>query len=276
MTDAFTQSAPLKQPRSQALSGLSVLVTRPKHQAGSLVQLLEQAGARVLQQPTIAIEAACHDSQKPVIDALAQYNWLIFISKNAVEYGLALIAKHTQISAAQSIAAIGKATHLSLNQHGVGNVCSPDQGFNSEALLDSKAFSAAQINQQKILILRGGKGREHLKEVLESRGATVTYLDVYQRQAAPLLLRPDEFATLDIITVSSQQGLENLNSLLDTQTLEQIHDKLLITPAERCSQRARELGFIHVEAAANATDNAMLKCIIDNVSASCNNNDQKQ
>lgn len=275
MTDAFSVSAPLDRMIDKPLSGLSILVTRPVHQAASLIQLLQQQGAAVLHQPAIAIEATSNDTQSQIIGSLEQYNWIIFISKNSVEYGLKLISNSTHIAKSQAIAAIGKATRQALSLYGFTDITSPDSGYDSEALLESSAFSAPQIKARKVLIIRGGQGREYLKEGLESRGANVTYLDVYRRQPAKLILTPADFAKLDIITVSSQQGLEYLVSILDKQTLNHIHDKLLITPAERCSQKARELGFKQVEAAANATDNAMLKRIIDNVSTSRNNNGQK-
>lgn len=261
MTDAFSLNPAADKP----LSGLSVLVTRPIKQAESLIKQLEQQGATVLHQPAIRIEPVINSAQNPIIESINEYDWIVFISKNAVEYGLTLLSESQKNIQTASLAAIGKATCDALKQHGYSDISSPEQGFDSEALLNSEAFSKAQIKGKKLLIIRGGKGREHLKDSLETRQATVTYLDVYSRQTADLTLNLADFNSLDVITVSSQQGLENLLIMLGSNTIKRIQDKLLICPSKRCSQKASELGFNRVETAANATDNAMLNCIVDKI-----------
>lgn len=259
MTDTFSLETTADKP----LSALSILVTRPAKQAKSLIVQLELLGATVLHQPSIEILPVISAQQDLIINAIEQYDGVVFISKNAVEYGLELFSNANKNIDSSFIAAIGKATSDALSQRGYRDVIRPEDGFDSEALLNTVAFSSTNINNQQILIIRGGEGREHLKEVLESRGAIVTYFDVYSRDVAPLILQPNDFISLDIITVSSQQGLENLVSMLDNQTLKQLYNKRLICPSERCANRARELAFNHVETASNATDNAMLNCIID-------------
>lgn len=266
----MTNASSLKQSTDKALAGLSVLVTRPVNQAESLIKQLKDHGANVLHQPAIRIEPVLNDQQNQLINTINDVDWVIFISKNAVEFGLTLINNAQQSIQASSLAAIGKTTAAALKQHGYTNVTSPEHGFDSEALLSSQAFSAAQIKNKKLLIIRGGQGREHLKEVLESRLATVNYLDVYRRETTDLAIKTTDIKSLDIIMVSSQQGLENLVQMFDTDTRKQLFNKALISPSERCSQKARELGFYRVETAENATDNAMLNCIIDKFTNSQN------
>ena len=266
----MTDTSSLKQTTDKALIGLSVLVTRPVNQADSLIKLLQQRGAKVLHQPAIRIKAVFNDHQNRLINTISDVDWIIFISKNAVEFGLTLINNAQQSIQSSSLAAIGKTTAAALKKHGYSDVISPEQGFDSEALLSSQAFSAAQIKNKNLLIIRGGQGREHLKEVLESRLATVNYLDVYCRETADLVITTEDIKSLDVITVSSQQGLENLVQMLDIDNRQQLFTKALISPSERCSQKARELGFYRVETAANATDDAMLNSIIDNFTNSQN------
>ena len=261
MTDVLSSNKPGNKP----LSGLQILVTRPEHQARSLIQLLGQQGADVFHQAAIRIEAEFNDSQKELLETLEQYDLLIFISKNAVHYGLSLFNTVDGLNKNRPLAAIGKATAQALTDHGFTNIICPDDGFDSEALLNTPAFLTPQINNKKILIIRGGAGREHLKETLEQRQATISYLDVYRRTPAKLELATETFKTLDIITVSSQQGLENLLSMLDNDTVNLLLEKKLITPGDRCSQKAKELGFKQIETAENATDNAMLNCIINTI-----------
>lgn len=249
------------------LSGLTILVTRPLNQAGPLINQLGQLGAKTLHQPGIKIAADFNTSQASVINTIQDFDWLIFISKNAVDYGLDLIEKTHRIKPYQQIAAIGKATAEALSARGFLNITSPGEGFNSEALLQLPEFSPAHVSGKKILIIRGGQGREYLKESLERADAAVTYLNVYRREKADVVLSTDDFKSVDIITVSSQEGLENFFSMLNAPSKELLLNKILITPGERCQQRAVELGFNHVETAANATDNAMLNCIITTINA---------
>lgn len=262
MTDALANIESHHKP----LSGLHVLVTRPEKQAESLIAKLQQQGAVVSHQPAIQITAACNADQTPIIDAIKHYDRIIFISKNAVEYGLRLIAKTHLLSKSFPMAAIGKVTRDTLIDDGFINVICANDGFDSEALLASSEFSAANIKNQNLLIVRGGAGREHLRESLQARDAVVTYLDVYQRQPAELVLSATDFSELDVVTVSSQRGLENLVAMLATDTLALLLTKTLISPSKRCSDRARQLGFKRVETAANATDDAMLNRIVDIIS----------
>lgn len=248
--------------KNPPLSGLTVLVTRPEHQANDLIEQLESAGATVLHQPAIEIRGIPH----PVIaQAPEHYDVIIFISQNAVKFGLNSLPVDSTIPSA--IAAIGKATSRALKAHGFNNILQPDSGFTSEDLLALPPFDSDQIANRSILIIRGGAGRETLKQVLEQRGAKVDYLDVYERHPAKPVISAEQIKASDCITVSSQQGLENLLALYDLTTRQQLFDKLLIVPSQRCQQKALEIGFSRVEIAANATDSAMLNCIIDNMSS---------
>ena len=245
-------------PANAALDQVTILVTRPADQADTLIKRLQQSGASVLHQPAIAISAVT-----PSADVISSnYDWIIFISKNAVRYGLQYL--HIEPKKTQ-LAAIGKATQQTLADNGFSTIFSPKQGFTSEDLLATDTFSEAQINNKSILIIRGGAGREHLKQQLQQRHAKVDYLDVYQRQVAEKALTDEQILSADIITISSQQGLENLIEMLDPLTVKSMFDKLLIVPGTRCQQKATELGFKQVETAANATDDAMLNCIIEKI-----------
>ena len=248
-------------------TGLSILVTRPTNQATALIKLLQHEGARVLHQPSLKIQAFAEPGQQALIDNIADFDLLIFISRNAVEYGCRLINNQTPLDKTRPVAAIGKATQQALVEQGFSHIISPQQGFDSEALLASQALSIDEISSKKVLIIRGGQGRKLLKTTLEQRKASASYLDVYQRLPETPILSTTDYASLDFVTVSSQQGLESLLSILEPESKQQVLNKVLITPSLRCTERAKELGFNQIETAANATDNAMLSCIVDKIKA---------
>ena len=66
---------------TRPLERRTIVVTRAAPQAQKFVQLLEEAGARVLQAPTIAIEPP--QSWEPLdaaLHALDTFTWMIFTS----------------------------------------------------------------------------------------------------------------------------------------------------------------------------------------------------
>jgi len=258
----------IQSAQNPLLAGLSILVTRPANQATALIDLLQHEGARVLHQPSLKIQAFSDPDQQALINNIADFDLLIFISRNAVEYGCELINHHKPLDKTRPVAAIGKATHQALLEQGFTHIISPQHGFDSEALLASKALSLDEIGTKQVLIIRGGQGRELLKTTLEQRKASARYLDVYQRLPETPVLSATDYESLDFVTVSSQQGLESLLSILAPESRQHILNKILITPGSRCADRARELGFNQIETAANATDNAMLSCIVDKIKRS--------
>lgn len=258
----MSERLPLTATSERPLTGLSVLVTRPLIQATHLLQSLQSLGASTYHQPCIDISPYSHQSQAAVLASINSYDVIIFVSKNAVDYAFELFKSHKLSITSPQLAAIGKATCQSLKKYSSKSIISPADGFDSEALLNCPPFSQPQISLKKILIIRGGHGREHLKQALEQRQASVEYLDVYQRSPSAIILPLDQFKDLDIITVSSQQGLENLLTMLDSKTRTAIQNTPLITPGIRCANRAQELGFNQIESADNATDDAMLSAII--------------
>jgi len=267
----------LQSAQNPLLAGLSILVTRPANQTAALIELLQHQGARVLHQPSLKIQAFSDPDQQVLIDHIADFDLLIFISRNAVEYGCQLFNTQKPLDKSRPVAAIGKATQQALLEQGFTDIISPQHGFDSEALLASKGLSIEEISTKQVLIIRGGQGRELLKTTLEQRQASANYLDVYQRLPETPILSVADYESLDFVTVSSQQGLECLLSILEPESRQHILNKILITPSSRCADRAKELGFNQIETAANATDNAMLSCIIDKIKrnnrAKINNND---
>ena len=70
----------------KSLSGRTVLVTRPRRQAGELAELLRRYGARVLLTPTIrAVPPRSWRSLDRALKSLAKYDTIIFTSANGVE-----------------------------------------------------------------------------------------------------------------------------------------------------------------------------------------------
>lgn len=239
---------------NDALSKLSVLVTRPVHQAEKFCQLIENAGGKAIRFPVITIEAITNnpDLSQQLAD-ITQYDYAIFISTNAVDHAIPHLAQG--LPANINVAAVGKKTAASLKAHGVAVTIVPEHGFNTEALLECAALQT--VKDKNIAIFRGVGGRDLLANTLRQRGANVRYIEVYQRILAK---QPLSSATIhqncDIITVTSQQGLRNLITLCDnTQWL---FNTPLASNSQRTAELASELGFVSdIIISAEPSDEAM-------------------
>lgn len=232
------------------LANLRILVTRPREQAVQLAQRIEQAGGIPLQFPLLDI-AAAQDTQalQQQISRLAQFDLAIFISPNAVQYGMAAIRsasnvslpcppKNVRIKPSDSgaadgqqlpqsagcasnvslpptlkIATIGQGSAKALRELGIADVIAPAERFDSEGLLALPELQ--HVAGWRVMILRGDSGRELLGDTLKARGATVEYVTCYQRSKPLQDVAELLNATPDAITVTSSEALGYLWNMLD-------------------------------------------------------------
>jgi uroporphyrinogen-III synthase len=200
---------------------------------------------------------------------LDQFQHIIFISTNAVAFGMEWINQYwPQLPLGMHWHGIGKKTIAALAQAGAPVIESAlaDNGpMDSEALLAD--LQLCNLTQQKILIVRGVGGRETLREQLQQRGAKVSYIECYQRQRVD---RPvGEIAELirqhgiNSICVNSGESLQHLCYLVGPETLPAIKKLLLVTPGERVAEIARQLQFEQIAVASNASDPYMLAALLE-------------
>jgi uroporphyrinogen-III synthase len=262
----------------QPLRGLTIVVTRPRDQAGQLAQGIENAGGIPLLFPLLDITAVQDESMlKEQISRLHQYNLAIFISPNAVKYGLAAIrAAGASLSPNPSptsgrgelkIATVGQGSAKALREAGIANVIAPTERFDSEGLLALPELQ--NVSGWRVMIFRGDGGRELLGDTLKARGATVEYATCYQRskpqQDAGVLLA----AKPDAITVTSSEALGFLWELLNAgpepsrrdSVRSVLRDTVLFVPHARIAGLAREQGWQQVHVTASG-DDGMLSALI--------------
>ncbi len=249
----------------QALQGLSILVTRPAHQADNLAQLIALAGGTAVKFPTLAIEAT--DNINQIRDTLARldgYQWLVFVSANAVNFALKANGGKISWFSPINTAAIGQATAQAMLSAGLPVDLLPQQGCTSEALLAMPALQ--QINGHKFLIVRGEGGRELLADCLRERGGLVDYLPVYQRavpqadtSALSALLTDGKLAA---ITLTSGDALENLLVMLAGNYVQQLLLLPVVVVSARIRQMAADKGFTKIIVADGPSDRAVLAALI--------------
>ncbi len=247
-------------PVTHDLQGCRVLVTRPVTQAEVLCEYIIQDGGIAVQLPTLAIEAIHDPVSQQRCQSAADYDWIIFISRNAVEHGHACLPE--PLPARVKVAAIGKPTAIALTESGIYVDLEAGGAGTSESLLSASAMSDMQ--GQRVLIMRGEGGREVLAETLRERGAQVDYANLYRRIQPPLV--PGELsglldAGIDILTSTSAEIMDNLLAIAAEEQRDITHLPVVVM-SERLLVLARERGFTDtVIIATETSDVGMVEAI---------------
>jgi uroporphyrinogen-III synthase len=246
------------------LAGLTVVVTRPRRQAGAFIERATLAGAACIAMPAIEVDAVELDAATRARLAPDEYDWVIYTSANAVEAARAALPRPV----AARVAAVGRATARALEQQGTAVHGLPQGRSDSEGLLALPAF--AQPAGLRILILRGLGGRELLRGQLQARGATVTIGEIYRRRASQA--DPGALATLEatlgtsphdlVVAATSVEVLDGLLGLLPPFLAERLRAQPLLVPGQRVADAARERNWAGpLIVASSAEDPAMLDAL---------------
>ncbi len=230
----------------QPLAGRHVVITRPAGQAAHLAEALVGLGAKPVVFPVLAIFDV--DDVAPLLDVairLDGYDWAAFVSPNAVEKALSVILSRRSWPARLRVATIGRSSEQALARFGIANVISPQERFDSEALVALPELQ--DMAGKKVIIFRGDGGRELLGDTLQARGASVEYVTCYRRgkpatDPAPLLKLWND-GQLDAVTLTSSEGLRNLWEMLGPLGQAWLRKTPVFVPHERIGEQARDLGL---------------------------------
>jgi uroporphyrinogen-III synthase len=231
---------------SGPLTGVGVVVTRPARQAAGLAAQLAALGATPIVFPAIVILPPPDRTHLDRVHAtLDHYDFAVFVSANAVEYGVPAPGRWPPALHAM---APGPGTAAALVATGIRDVTIPATTFDSEGLLALPAF--AQPAGKRVVIFRGEGGRDVLGDTLRARGALVEYVDCYRR-AAPQsggggLAEALRDGRAHALTFTSSEGIDNLWALLDADARARMQRLPAFVPHPRIADHARSLGLTAV------------------------------
>lgn len=230
------------------LAGRTIVVTRPREQAGPLAEAIAAAGGTPLLFPLLEISPVPdREALEAAVEQLGDYSIAVFISPNAVEHALPAIHAAGPWPAGLRPAAVGPSTVKALAAQGVGRCLVPTVRFDSEALLELPELAEAEVKGRRIVIFRGDGGRELLADTLRRRGAVVDGIACYQRSGpaggSVPLMQAWRAGRLDALTVSSSEGLRHLVGLLDVEGLAFLRSTPIFVPHARIADNARALGL---------------------------------
>jgi uroporphyrinogen-III synthase len=182
-----------------------------------------------------------------IADRLDAFDLAIFISPTAVQRALDLLVAHRKGRAwpvRLQVAAIGRGTARELERRGLAEVLAPPAEADSEALLALPEL--ATLAGRHVVVFRGQGGRELLGDTLAARGARVEYAECYRRVRPVQEVSAPEPAwarrALDAVTVSSSEGLANLDALLRAWRRDWLRESPLFVPHPRIAAEAALLG----------------------------------
>ncbi|HYY44341.1 MAG TPA: uroporphyrinogen-III synthase [Actinomycetota bacterium] len=199
------------------LAGLKVVVTRPRAQAGDLIALLEDRGARVVVFPTIEIGAP--SSWAPLdraIEGLAEgrYQWVLFSSVNGVAGFFERVraaGKDGGVLGRCSVAAVGPQTAAALAARGAAAGLVPER-FTAEDLA-----AALGRGPGRVLLPRAEGAPQHVIDALKESGFSPEAVPAYRTLPA----RPEAGKTaqlkrgdFDVVTFTSASTVKGFLDLL--------------------------------------------------------------
>lgn len=164
---------------ARPLSGVRVLVTRPKELISGLAGLLRERGAEVLELPAISTRPVADSGPlENSIRTLKQggYDWLVFTSPSGVRIFFEKLFELSDVRALGDVkaAALGKGTEKALRQYGVRADFVPSV-YDGETL--GRELAAVCAPGARILIPRAAIGSHALVEGLE-RGSNLQITDL--------------------------------------------------------------------------------------------------
>jgi uroporphyrinogen III methyltransferase/synthase len=200
-----------------------VLVTRPREQAGELVERLTALGAEAIEAPMIQIVPP--QDLEPLRQAAAsadQFDWIVFSSTNAVDAFMRALAdgdRDVRALKGPLLCAVGSVTGGRLALHGVKADLMPDE-FRAEALTAAMR-QRGPVSGARVLLPHADIARDVIATELRRAGAVVTEVVAY-RTVLHESLRDDQGSDvyrmlldgrLDVVTFTSPSAIRSFASL---------------------------------------------------------------
>lgn len=163
------------------MTGMRVLLTRPKELISVMAERLKEKGAEVLEVPVIeTVPVEPNQPLKECLENIKDYDWIVFTSQAGVriffdkmrEYGTDI----RKLSRA-GFAVIGEGTKRALEAYGIFADIMPEV-YDGVSL--GRALARENIRNRKILLPRAQKANQELVPILEEAGASVLDLPVYR------------------------------------------------------------------------------------------------
>jgi hydroxymethylbilane synthase len=232
------------------LKGARVVVTRPRRQAGPLIDSLVRRGAEPLPLPTIRIEPIEDLAQLDVAieeTRRGAFDWCVFTSTNAVAVfanRMDALDVHPDQLASMRVAAVGRVTAAAVAEVGLNLTLVPER-----ATAEALAASLRQVMgaHARVLYPRSAMGRDVLPNELRAAGFDVLAIDVYRTLPEPnvdqRVLDRVRRGEVDVLTFASPSSVRHLVALLASQSIA-LNTIPVVCAGPVTAEAAREAGLL--------------------------------
>ncbi len=249
------------------LTGMRIVVTRPKELTHTLSERLRELGATIVELPTIEIIPV--ENTAPLDDTirrLDEYDWLILTSVHGAQFfmgRLAALKVSLELLNGLKVATIGPATAAALERAGKTPDYIPD-----EYLSERIVHGLGNVRGKRILLPRADIASKKLPALLHERGALVDEIVAY-RTVAPRDLTCERLKSVldegvDLVTFTSSSTVRNFARALGGHKLGRfLHDVKVACIGPVTVEAARELGIEVDIVAKTHTIEALVEAIVN-------------
>jgi uroporphyrinogen-III synthase len=240
-----------------SLQNKTVVITRAKHQAAALAHAVTEAGGQAIHCPVIEIvDPPDLTPLKQALKQVQRYDWIVFTSANAAER---FLHWKPRLNRDTQIAAVGPKTAAALESLGLKISLVAATGLAEDLV---SAFQSELLRGPRILFPRALKAREVLPAALESMGAIVDVVPIYQTDPAPtaaeqvpqvMAAKPDWVTFLSASTVQRFVQISGAAALRDTK---------IASIGPITNQALEEVSLKPTVVAANTSAEAMAEAIL--------------
>jgi uroporphyrinogen III methyltransferase / synthase len=235
--------------RRRPLFGKRIVVTRPREQAGELVEMLEELGARrSRRRPSASYRPKTTGRSTRRAARRARYDWIVFTSANGVDHFMRrLLAGPGDVRDLKGprICAIGPGTAEHVTRYGIKVDLMPSE-YRAEAVFEALR-QADDLSGKRILLPRANIAREWLAEELRRVGASCHRGRAYrtvpvegERAGEPDIYKMLLERQIDAVTFTSASTVRSFAGLLGAEQAADLlrHRCSVHRPGHRRSRRA--------------------------------------
>lgn len=237
---------------------LKILITRPEKAGRDLQDCLQKQGYQSYCQPCFDYQDSASLEQLQVLQSQLTRPLVIFISVAAVEFANKLMP--ISLWPTKEVIAVGAATAQALKTLAISALVPVKH--NSEGLLALQQLQNVQAKD--VLIVRGDGGRELIAEDLRRRGASVHYLESYQRvwrNCSPKVIKTWHQQQINCILITSNALLEFIVNLINNSDSYWQEQCLWIVASNRIALKAEKMGINRVINAHGANTTAIINAL---------------
>ncbi len=235
----------MRSGRSRSLEGRRIIITRATDQASALATLLSERGAEAIEMPVTRIQPIEDASIDLVLSRLAEYDWLVLTSQNAVRIlfdALTARGSDSTVMRGLKLVAVGPATESALRERGMSVSVQPKR-FVAEGVLEAMA-DRGDIQGSRVLYAAALGARDVIPKGLEARGASVDRVDLYSSvpitEGSKAMRARIERRDIDLVTYTAGSAVRAFVDAVGLEMARRV-DAASIGPVT--SDVARELGL---------------------------------